>query len=583
MLSRKNIALVIVVIAIAGFVSVISYQYSLSTSKEIEALSAQDIRNNADIQTHDLTMSFANKLGDVVSILQVLSGAPSVLQGDLERAKIIFNQADDSTSELVDFYMWLDAEGKLVWLSRINQTAYDQYKDTDLSYRLYFINVRDTGQVYYSSVIDSNDRINRLYVSVPIHDNITSSSNQFKGIVAAGLRSDLLGSFLEQQLSPKLESEVVVLDNTGIILYSKDLEYVGKSVFGVRFQSFLASQDVATLRAMNTGFKAALAGNSDLVDVTSSDGRVTTFVYKPILIEGKQFGVMSVVASHEYASSVSSLIEQQKSFSIFLIMITAAAAMTMIFVIITWNRRLEKVVDMKTAELRKANEQLETHDRMQKEFVNIAAHELRTPVQPILGMAEILEGEFGNRDDIRIITRNARRLERLTQDILDVTRIESQSLNLVIEKFDIGELIATLVQDYRRRLLNGDGTELEYLQKEEPLPIEGDKERLTQVVTNFIDNALRFTRNGKVSVAAEREPDGGVRVSVADTGIGIDVDMLPRLFTKFASKGERGTGLGLFIARSIIEAHGGKIWGANNLDGKGATFAFVIPPRPQPR
>jgi signal transduction histidine kinase len=194
-------------------------------------------------------------------------------------------------------------------------------------------------------------------------------------------------------------------------------------------------------------------------------------------------------------------------------------------------------------------------------------------------MAEILEAEFGNRrDDIRIITRNARRLERLTQDILDVTRIESQSLNLVVEKFDIGELIETLVQDYRSRVLNGDGNDLQYLQKEESLPIEGDKERLTQVITNFVDNALRFTKNGQVYVTAEREPDG-VRVSVGDTGIGIDAYILPRLFTKFASKAERGTGLGLFISKSIIEAHGGKIWGANNSDGKGATFAFAIPSR----
>lgn len=573
-------ALVILIIAIAGFVSVISYQYSLSTSRQIEALSAQDIRSNVDIQAHDLTISFSNKLGDLVSILQVVSGAPAVLQGDLERAKIIFNKADDSTSELIDFYMWLDADGRLVWLSNINQTTYEQYRGTDLSYRLYFTSARDTGQTYYSSVTDSNDRVNRLYVSVPILDNITSSSNQFEGIVAAGIRSDLLGGFLEQQLSPNLKSEVVVLDNTGIVLYSKDPEYVGKSVFGVRFQSFLSSQDVAMLREMNSGFKAALAGNSDLVDITTSDGEVATFAYKPILIDGKQFGVLYIVASHEYAASVSSLIEQQKNFSIFLIALTTAAAMVIIFVIITWNRRLENVVDMKTVELRKANERLETHDKMQKEFINIAAHELRTPVQPILGMAEILEGEFGDRrDDIRIITRNARRLEKLTQDILDVTRIESQSLNLVMEKFDIGELIATIVQDYRRQLLNGDGTALEYLQKEQSLPIEGDKERLTQVITNFVDNALRFTKNGQVSVNAGREPDGGVRVSVSDTGIGIDADMFSRLFTKFASKGERGTGLGLFISRSIIEAHGGKIWGANNPDGKGATFAFTIPPR----
>ena len=203
-LSRKNLALVILVLLVAASISTISYEYSLYTSQQIEELAVNDIRSNSDIQAHDLANSLSNKLGDVINTLQIISRTHSVMEGDIENAKPIFNQADDSNPEIIDFYMWLDSEGKIVWLSNINQTAYEQYRNTDLSYRLYFISPRDTHQVYYSSVIDSNDHVARLYISYPI---LTPSSSQFRGIVVAGIKSDAIGGFLENQLSPKLQSE----------------------------------------------------------------------------------------------------------------------------------------------------------------------------------------------------------------------------------------------------------------------------------------------------------------------------------------------------------------------------------------
>ncbi|MGI0050050.1 MAG: cache domain-containing protein, partial [Nitrososphaera sp.] len=214
--SRKNLMLVILVVSIAASISAISYEYSLYTSQQIEELAVQDIRSNSDIQTHDLANSFSNKMGDIVNTLQIISRTRSVLQGDIENARPMFNQAGDSSPEIIDFYMWLDSEGKLLWLSNINQTAYETFKGTDLSYRLYFITPKDTYQPYYSSVIDSNDHVARLYISYPI---LGEPSDQFRGIVAAGIRSDAIGDFLESQLSPKLQGEVALLDNTGIILY----------------------------------------------------------------------------------------------------------------------------------------------------------------------------------------------------------------------------------------------------------------------------------------------------------------------------------------------------------------------------
>lgn len=580
-------SMVILIATIASSVSVVYYQYSAYTSKQIEDLSIQYIHSSADIQAYDLANSFSNKVRDVTSTLQVFAGAPAILENDLEKAKLLFDNAEKANSDIIDFYMWLDGDGKLVWLSNINQTSYEQFKGTDLGYRLYFTEARDTRQAYYSSVIDSNDRINRLYISYPILDSPPAiaqatpiSTAQFRGVVVAGLRLDVVGQFLEKQISPTLQSEVAVLDNRGIILYSKDDQYIGKNVFGVRFQSFLASLNVETLGEMNSGFKAALAGKSGSVDITDADNKNATFVYKPISIEERQFGVLYMVTPHEYAASVGFLIDQQETFSLLLIVLIAAASIGIIFVFLTWNKRLEKIVNLRTSQLQSANEKLAAHDKMQQEFINIAAHELRTPVQPILGMSELLESELGDkREDIRMIARNARRLERLAQDILDVTRIESQSLKLVKERFDIGELIATIIQDYQRRIVNGDSTELEFHGGgNASLVVEGDRERISQVVTNLIDNALKFAKGGKVTVTARKEDAGKmVSVSVNDTGTGIDSDMLARLFTKFSSKGERGTGLGLFISKNIVEAHGGKIWGTNNGDGRGATFTFTLP------
>jgi two-component system sensor histidine kinase VicK len=218
-------------------------------------------------------------------------------------------------------------------------------------------------------------------------------------------------------------------------------------------------------------------------------------------------------------------------------------------------------------------EQLKVHDKMQKEFINIAAHELRTPVQPILVMTELLESSMGERrEDIRLIARNARRLERLTENILDITRIESQSLKLEKEPVNLKDVVLNVLEDYEDQIKAG-GVRVNY--QPDNVFVQGDKERLSQVLSNLVGNALKFTHEGAIDIAVEKKGQQ-MTVSVRDTGDGVDSEMLPRLFMKFATKSEKGTGLGLYISKSIIEAHGGKIWAENNKD-KGATFTFSLP------
>jgi signal transduction histidine kinase len=592
---RRNLGIIAAITAVAISLSLISYQYSQYSAAQIEEISIRDTMSNAEIQAYDLGNSLANKLDDITSLLRIVGASPLVQEGDLSRAASIFNQAKFDTSDLVDFYMWLDRDGRIVWISNINQTAYEQYKGLDLSYRLYFSQPKATHDVYYSSIVDSNDRVNRLYISYPIiATNVSaqldpvavigsSLGDEFKGAVVAGIRTDVLGKYLESQISPHLKSQVGLIDQTGIILYSENIEYAGKNVFGVKFQSFLQSFGSETARTMSSAFKVGLQGHPGSEDISTTINGKSAFVYNPILLEGKQFGVLYIIAPYTQAAEVTALVESQKNLSMLLILAIGASAVTAAIVILRWNKNLEKTIAHRTAQLREANEQLTVHDKLQREFINIAAHELRTPLQPILGLSEILESRFGERlDEVRVISRNARRLERLSQDILDVSKIESGALTLNIQTIDLNEVISFVISDYRNNLGHGIGTyngEKEKVKiKYEPkkLMVEADRERIRQVVANLISNALKFTDEGAIIVKTE-VIDGLAQITVKDTGSGIDPEIMPRLFTKFATKSYQGTGLGLYISNMVVKAHGGRMWAENNADGKGATFTFTLP------
>jgi two-component system sensor histidine kinase VicK len=240
--------------------------------------------------------------------------------------------------------------------------------------------------------------------------------------------------------------------------------------------------------------------------------------------------------------------------------------------------------------LQTTNDQLKVHDKMQKEFINVAAHELRTPIQPILGLTEFVYSKITDTNQRELLTaviRNVKRLQQLTEDILDVTRIESKSLKLKKEQFGLNDVISSVAEDYRRQIQeSGSNIKLLYQPLEETVITEVDKTRIAQVISNLISNAIKFTKEGSILVKVqkrtheeeEKEDNQEAIVSVRDTGMGIDSEILPRLFSKFATKSFQGTGLGLFISKSIIEAHGGRMWAENNTDGeKGATFYFTLP------
>jgi two-component system, OmpR family, sensor histidine kinase VicK len=249
-----------------------------------------------------------------------------------------------------------------------------------------------------------------------------------------------------------------------------------------------------------------------------------------------------------------------------------------------WNERIQQ-------EKLKEYEKLKEADKMKTDFINVAAHELRTPIQPIVGLTQVLRS--GRLDDeqynefLDVIYRNAKRLQQLADDILDVTKIESHNLTLKIAHVSINGLISNALLDFKEIIMKKDDGKLSlaYVEPKQDIFVEVDKYRLRQVIANLLSNAIKFTNDGTIVVTAEERKYGNSNnngreiaiISIKDTGAGIDSEILPKLFSKFASKSFQGTGLGLFISKSIIEAHGGRIWAENNADGKGATFSFTLP------
>ena len=271
---------------------------------------------------------------------------------------------------------------------------------------------------------------------------------------------------------------------------------------------------------------------------------------------------------------------------------------------------LSKELTAVNKELALAYQTIEKQNKIHIEFINIAAHELRTPIQPILGTAELLKNEieeatYNDRQDrnnnngiqveqiksrIEVIIRNAKRLKELASNILDVSRIESQLLALNKEQFNLEEVISSIISVYNESSQKEKKLLVE-LEGDRNIIVKADKDKIAQVISNLLNNAVKFTKDepeGTISISSQRKDDDDddnnndyVLVSVKDTGKGIDNKIFPRLFSKFITTTSKsstdGIGIGLFVSKAIVEAHGGKIWAENNSDGKGAAFAFSLP------
>src|SRR5215467_11899374 len=533
----RDIVILSAIVGIAVLLSALSYQFSVIISNKIVDIASQHVRSNTIIEVHDISQILTNKLQTIGALLQTLAQSPAVHNNEYNRADTVINTRQQFSGNLTDFYMWLNKEGKINWMSNTNKSTY-------VSYTAYFTVPRDTHRVFYSSLIKSNDKVPRLYISYPVINttaiNTASTNGIFTGVVVASIKLQTLSNFLSNQLLPQFGSTIGLLDRNGIVLYinprqfgitTDPPQYVGEQVFGDKFQSLLSSSlhPPDSRNRLNDLIKRSLQGYIGLADIPIN-GKINTIAYQPILVNGKNFLTLYVSAQHNLATDVSVLISLYRYFTIFIVAIIGAVAIIIAFLVFSWNRRLNSIVNTKTAQLAEsnkeltfANEQLKVHDKMQEEFINIAAHELRTPAQSILGYAELAktDPDYIDRETqsfIDIIYRNAFRIQKLTRDILDVTRIESHTLTLNKTKFSLMEVILNAIEDAKLKLAPEDHikVKLEFKNKAEEeddshsnILVQADRERIMQVISNLLNNALKFTSEGLVSVAVARNREHG--------------------------------------------------------------------------
>lgn len=598
---RKTTVPLIIIITSSAALSAIAYYYSMSISDTIAEIASKDISSNAAGQARDLSLILSNGVDSTTTNLQILSNSPAVQNFDYD-SRLLFDVSQNSTSQLTHFYLWLDAEGRVEWVTN-DGLGNENHQGLDRSYREYFSVPHSTLKPFFSDVIKTSDNVARLYIAYPVIDKrqtaLAHSDNisQFKGVVVAAIGVDSIGNMMRQSSPSDLQrNNLLLLDNNATIIFSRDSWLIDKNI--IQDQDDIIRNGFADKTLLSQFVQAhenTATGKPFDIDFTSSSGDHITLASEPVLVNGQRLWTVSVVAPHTLTTDVRLLFDQQNIFSTMMVIVVGALAFGIAFFVLSSNRRLGSIVDSRTSELKHANallkesnkrlgalneelfstnEKLLVNDKMQKEFINIASHEMKTPTQAILFHSDIVKRKPEKAvQSIEAIVRNAERLQKLTNNILDVTRIESQTLKISKEQMNLKDVIAAALGD-----LKSQDSTINFVYDEKDIVLQADKTRIAQVISNLLTNAIEFTKQGGIWISTEvSSNEKHVTVSITDSGPGIDPEIMPRLFTKFATKSDKGTGLGLFIAKSIIEAHGGRIWVENGQKGSGATFSFTLP------
>jgi signal transduction histidine kinase len=568
----KEIGIISTALIIIISYSLFFYLQNITEDNVKKSLFEQQ-RNRQMESTKAMAEHIAANLQSVMHILQGLADSTYLHQGELSGDRI--------DSLMRDRFSQINATTKVDGLFIVDNndiTTYHlvpegqrSYVNIDVSFRDYVQKTRDTLRPVFSNGYRGIDDVYRIAITYPIIDK---QSGQYVGMV--GVHIPTIDFFNRYGNIYNIKSQyLAALDRTATHLAHNNTQLIDKNFFDEYTQNFTRHNT-----ELNNLVKNVLSGKSGYAVYTIGMGERLTTGY-PISIYGEEsptYVVFTVTPTSQIYSQIENFLIAQRIETFSLLAITTAAAIILIIFLTKWNSNLDSEVKRRTEELETANKQLRVHDKMQKEFINIAAHELRTPTQAITGYSELLATEPENgRMYVTPILRNSRRLQRLSEDILDVTRIESQALKLSKEEFDLSDVILSIIGDYRSLLFDSEGNiNLNIVYEPNSISLYADKERVSQVISNLLSNAIKFTTKGTIRVTAERKGSETI-IRVTDSGQGIDPEVFPKLFTKFTTKSSSGTGLGLFISKSIIETHGGRIWAENNSDGIGATFNFTLP------
>ena len=539
--------------------------------------------------TEALSRHISSDLDSIMARLQMLANSAILQQGELsgnETTKLlqeVYNQINSVT--LVDRLFILNKDS--IATINIIPKGEKSFVGINFSYREWVKQTKDTLMPVFSNGFEGADGKYRIAITYPIVNKLTG---QYLGLVGTAVPT--IPFFEHYGNIYNIKSQyLAVLDRNSVQLIHPVKSFIGTPFFGSHTQEVTGHNMI-----LNNLVRTVLSGKQDFDIYEFKNGeRLNTG--SPIFVAGKPiYFVFVITPTSTIYSQINDIISVQRLQTFSLLAGITTAVVILIVFLIKWNSSLDREVKRRTKELgesnkqlvlankklESANEQLKVHDNMQNEFINIAAHELRTPIQPIILLSEALKSTMKDNEQIsliNVISRNAKRLRRLTEDILDVTRIESKSLKLHKEQFNLNDVIVNTINDIKiNRYFNNKKDDIKILYECKDIFVKADKERLSQVIFNLLSNAIKFTNDegGNISIISE-EKDSQTIVSIKDRGTGIDSEILPRLFSKFATKSFEGTGLGLFISKNIIESHGGRIWAENNADGKGATFSFSLP------
>src|ERR1051325_340214 len=584
-------------VAIIFIISVIVISYCLffylqnNTESNIRSSLFEQQKQRQIESTQALSRHIGSDLDSVMARLQSLANSVYLQQGDLvsNKTKTLMEQMYVQMNKITNVDRLFILDGNNIERNGLAPKGEEAFVGVDFTYRDYVRETKSNLMPVFSDGFVGRDGRYRIAITAPI---INIETGKYEGLVGGLVPTTEFFAHYGNIYNIK-SNFLVVFDKKGNYIATPRAPLLGKNYFGNEAQQIFHHNPIQgnLYRQLLDG----IPGNA-VYDFGIGERLNTGY---PIFVQGKPtYFVSAVTPTSVIYSKINSVILTERIEMFSLLAGTTAAIVVLIIFLIKWSSSLNDEVKRRTRELNEsnkqlgvANEQLKLHDKMQKEFINVASHEIKTPTQAILGYTELLQKHPEKREQIsEALHRNANRLQRLTNDILDVTKIESQTLKLNKDKFSLTYLTSSIVEDFKNDVQKKGNNFVLLYNLDYTLVVEGDKGRLSQVISNLIDNALKFTKEGTISinvVKKRRYEDGKnnsqeeVVVSVEDTGTGIDPEILSRLFTKFATKSETGgTGLGLFISKSIVEAHGGKMWAHNNIDNgrnRGASFYFTLP------
>ncbi|MGN6615375.1 MAG: sensor histidine kinase, partial [Candidatus Nitrosocosmicus sp.] len=590
---KKTVWISVITIISVSFILFFYFQYQTEQSIKDNILE-QQIQNQKDA-TKSLAQHIQSDIDSVMARLQGLAYSSQIQSKDF--------QSSDTKGFIQTYYHQINSTSPVDRLFVVDKTGIAKidivpkgqpsYIGMNFSYREWVKDTKNTLQPQFSDGFMGKDGKYRIAITYPVLIKNSSSSSSrsinYGGLVGVVIPTRELFSYYGNTYN--IQSKyLAVLDSKAVHLVHPVASLIGQSFFGNYSQNLIKYNKVLD-HLINT---TVISGKPSSAIYDFVNGQRFTTGY-PVILNGKpQYSLFIITPTSTIYSKIDNIINNERFEMISLIAGIIAAIVILIVFLVRMNSILDRNVKIRTRELNESinnllllneklensNKQLHIHEKMQRDFINVASHELRTPIQPILGLSKIVRDKVQDNEQkafLDIVIKNAKRLKRLAEDILDVTRIEGNKFFLEKESVCIWELLHPIIKEFGYSIENNNKNsnkkirfKLYFKNIELNSSFIADKNRTSQVISNLISNYIKFISienekdsdlEGNISITVEKtklnstsNKDGDdvvneIVFSVKDNGKGIDQEIFPKLFTKFVSNSFQGTGLGLYICK----------------------------------